>query len=301
MPLTPAPSPQAGGGSLSPPIAAAFPLPVVRGEGQGEGQSPVCGNGLGIRLQSLRRAGWLLLLVPVLLAWPATADQGDVGRGSTLANHGKTVSSGPTNAVPPCRNCHGDRGIGDGSGAFPRLTGQLAFYAYKQLKDFAADNRPSPVMSPIAKALSEQDMQDVAAYYASLKGPLFPLPVLDPETVRRGGMISAAGITEKQVPACITCHGEAGAGMLPIFPYLAGQYASYTQYQMDAFRLGRRNNSPLGVMTEIAKKMDEDDINAVSQYLASVRPPCDCGEFTSSAGPASAYVAPPLLENRAGK
>lgn len=89
--------------------------------------------------------------------------------------------------------------------------------------------------------------------------------------------------------------------MAPSFPYLAGQYASYLQYQMDAFRLGRRNNSPLGVMTEIAQKMSEDDINAVSQYLASVRPPCDCGEFTSSAGPASAYATAPLLENQGGK
>jgi cytochrome c553 len=237
----------------------------------------------------------------VLLVSPVVADQGDVGRGSLLANQGKIVSSGLTNAVPPCRNCHGDRGIGDGSGAFPRLTGQLAFYTYKELKDFATDTRPSPVMSPIAKALSEQDMQDLAAYYGSVKGPLFPSPVTDAELARRGGMISAAGIAEKQVPACITCHGEAGAGMAPIFPYLAGQYASYTQYQMDAFRLGRRNNSPLGVMTEIARKMDEDDINAVSQYLAAVRPPCDCGEFASSAGAASPYVAPPLLENRAGK
>jgi cytochrome c553 len=239
--------------------------------------------------------------VAVLFATAAIADQGDVGRGSMIANQGKTVASAQTNAVPPCRDCHGDRGIGDGSGAFPRLTGQLAFYTYKQLQDFAADTRPSPVMSPIAAALSEQDRQDVAVYYASVKGPLFPLPILDPALVQRGGMISAAGISEKQVPACISCHGEAGAGMAPSFPYLAGQYAPYLQYQMDAFRLGRRTNSPLGVMTEIANKMDEADIAAVSQYLASVRPPCDCGEFGSSAGSASAYANPPSLENRAGK
>ena len=248
----------------------------------------------------MRGAGITAALL-VLLPAAAAADQGNVARGSVIANQGKVVSSGQPNAVPPCRNCHGDRGIGDGSGAFPRLTGQLAFYTYKQLQDFAAYTRPSPVMSPIAAALSEQDKQDVAAYYASVKGPVFPLPILDPALVQRGGMISASGVSEKQVPACIACHGEAGAGMPPSFPYLAGQYAPYLQYQMDAFRLGRRKNSPLGVMTEIAQKMDEDDINAVSQYLASVRPPCDCGEFTSSAGAASAYTSPPLLENRAGK
>jgi cytochrome c553 len=251
----------------------------------------------------MRRARELASVTAALLltAAAARADQGDVGRGSTIANQGKVVASGPTNAVPPCRDCHGDRGIGDGSGAFPRLTGQLAFYVYKQLHDFAAETRSSPVMAPIAKALSEQDMQDVAAYYESVKGPLFPLPILDPELVRRGGMISAAGIPEKEVPACITCHGEAGSGMKPIFPYLAGQYASYLEYQMDAFRLGQRNNSPLGVMTEIARKMDDDDVKAVGEYLAAVRPPCDCGEFASSAGPSAGYFSAPLLENRAGK
>ena len=231
----------------------------------------------------------------------AGADQGDVERGSIIANQGKVAASAPSGAVPPCRNCHGDRGIGDGSGAFPRLTGQLAFYLYKQLHDFAAETRSSPVMAPIAKALSEQDMQDVAAYYGSVKGPLFPLPILDPELVRRGGIISASGIADKQVPACIGCHGEAGAGMKPIFPYLASQYASYLEYQMDAFQLGQRNNSPLGVMTEIARKMDDDDIKAVSEYLTAVRPPCDCGEFASGAGQAAAYAPAPLSENRNGK
>ena len=240
-------------------------------------------------------------LVLLCLAAPARSDEGDAGRGSIIANQGKTVASGPVNAVPACRNCHGDRGVGDGSGAFPRLTGQLAFYTYKQLQDFAHETRPSPVMSPIAKALSEQDMQDLAAYYDSVRGPLFPAPLLDPELVQRGGMISASGIAEKQVPACISCHGEAGAGMAPIFPYLAGQYAPYLQYQMDAFRLGRRNNSPLAVMNQIAAKMGDDEIKAVSEYLAVVRPPCDCGDFKSSAGAASPYAPAPLRENRAAK
>lgn len=240
-------------------------------------------------------------LLASAVAATGNADQGDVGRGSILANQGKVTSSGQANALPPCRNCHGHRGIGDGSGGFPRLTGQLAFYVYKQLQDFAGDTRPSPVMTPIAQALSDQDKQDVAAYYASVKGPLFPLPILDPELVQRGGMISAAGISEKGVPACIICHGEAGSGMAPSFPYLAGQYAPYLQYQMDSFRLGRRKNSPLNVMTEIAGRMDDDEINAVSQYLAAVRPPCDCGEFASSAGQASAYKSAPLAESRAKK
>lgn len=241
-------------------------------------------------------------VLPVLATLlPARADEGDVGRGSKLATEGKAVAWAPMNSVPACRQCHGDRGIGDGSGAFPRLTGQLPFYLYKQLRDFAADTRPSPVMGPIAKSLSDQDMQDVAAYYGAVKGPLFPTLHYDPAEIRRGGTISASGIAEKEVPACITCHGEAGAGMQPIFPYLAGQYADYLAYQMDEFRSGRRHNSPLDVMTAIASKMDEDEIKAVSQYLATVRPPCDCGDFASSTGAASGYSPMTLERNRAGK
>lgn len=249
------------------------------------------------------RCGRLIAAALVIAAAlpPARADDGDVGRGSKLAIEGKAVASGPMNSVPACRQCHGDRGIGDGSGAFPRLTGQLPFYTYKQLRDFAADTRPSPVMGPIAKSLSDQDMQDAAAYYGSVKGPLFPTPRYDPAEIRRGGAISASGIPEKQVPACISCHGDAGAGMQPGFPYLAGQYSDYLAYQMDQFRSGRRHNSPLDVMTTIAVKMDEDDIKTVTQYLATVRPPCDCGEFASSTGKAAPYAPAPLEQNRTGR
>ncbi|HST75250.1 MAG TPA: c-type cytochrome [Acetobacteraceae bacterium] len=228
-----------------------------------------------------------LALLCLLAASPAYAEQGDRMRGAALADQGR-------NGVPACRSCHGDKGIGDGSGAFPRLTGQLGFYLYKQLKDFAAGTRPSPVMSPIAAALSDREMQDVAAYYSSVQGPFFPLPILDAKLAQRGGMISAAGIPERNVPACIACHGPAASGMQPSFPYLAGQYAPYLEYQLDQFRLNRRQNSPLNVMNDIAARMTEDDMRAVSEYLAAVRPPDLSRIGASSTGPASPYTGAPL-------
>src|SRR5918912_3979551 len=133
-----------------------------------------------------------LLLLPV---GTAHAGEPNPERGRILATQGKAA---PANAIPPCRNCHGDNGIGDGSGAFPRLTGQLAFYVYKQLRDFASsDTRHSPVMSPIAATLDDGEMQDVAAYYAGAKGPFFPSPLLDPAHLQRGGLISASGLKDK--------------------------------------------------------------------------------------------------------
>lgn len=243
------------------------------------------------RLSVLCLAAWLLA------SGSSWAEPGDPQAGAGLANDGKTASHA-TASVPACRTCHGDRGIGDGSGAFPRLTGQLGFYLYKQLRDFAAGTRPSPVMSPISQALTDQDMQNVAAYYASLQGPFFPLPLLDPEAVRRGGLISASGIGDKNVPACVACHGLAGAGMEPSFPYLAGQYAAYTEYQLDQFRFNRRQNSPLNVMNEIAARMDDGDIAAVAAYFAAVRQPDRSREARSGAGPASPYAPAPLTQNQ---
>jgi cytochrome c553 len=231
----------------------------------------------------------------MLVAHAARADQPSAERGRVIATQGRAA---PGNAVPPCRNCHGEKGIGDGSGAFPRLTGQLAFYHYTQLGDFASGQRHSPVMSPIAEALDDGERQDVAAYYAAAEGPFFPAPILDPALLQRGGVISASGLADKGVPACIACHGLAGAGMAPSFPYLAGQYAPYLQYQLDLFRLNLRANSPLGVMNRIAAAMDEDDIRAVSQYLASVRPPCRGGDAASGAGAPGAFAGAPLLEYR---
>ena len=114
-------------------------------------------------------------------------------------------------------------------------------------------------------------------------------------------MISAAGIPEQGVPACIACHGPAGAGMSPGFPYLAGQYAPYTDYQLDQFRLDRRRNSPLDVMIDIAKRMSDEDRRAVSEYLAQVRPPDLSRVGASSAGPAGAYSGAPLAAYQGGK
>lgn len=186
--------------------------------------------------------------------------------------HGEQIAQSGVKGVQACVTCHGPKGIGDGSGAFPRLTGQVAFYVYKELTDFAAGARPSPIMQPVAKGLSDQDRQDVAAYYASVTGPYYPTPKVDEKVLQHGGKISAAGLPDKSVPACIMCHGRAGFGNPPLFPYLAGQYANYLQKELELFKSGARHNDPLAVMRDIASKLSHEDITAVSHYFASVRP-----------------------------
>jgi len=173
-----------------------------------------------------------------------------------------------------CITCHGAQGRGDGSGAFPRLTGQSGWYMYKQLVDYASGDRPNDVMGSIAKRLTEREMEAVAAYYSAIDAPYREAPGrVDASTLQWGGQLGAVGSAEKGIPACVNCHGPSGTGNPPSVPYLAGQYAGYMSHQLRLWKRGVRDNDALNVMSSIASKMTEDDMRAVSEYYARVRPP----------------------------
>jgi cytochrome c553 len=172
-----------------------------------------------------------------------------------------------------CFTCHGYDGVADPSGAFPRIAGQPAWYLFKQLEDYAAGTRPNAIMSPIARALSGEEMHKVAAWYALQAGaPYYPRPVAEPLTLQRGGALSAVGDPERGIRACADCHAPGGTGAPPSFPYLAGQYAPYQILQLELWREGVRRNDPLGVMAAIARRMSDDQIRAVSLYFEAARP-----------------------------
>jgi cytochrome c553 len=199
----------------------------------------------------------------MLAAAPRAADL-DAGRA--------VVVGGKEASVTPCFMCHDLDGVGDSAGAFPRLTGQAAFYMYKQLIDYASGKRPNDVMTPIAREMTEPQMADVAYYYSVLDEPYAARPMVAPEVLARGRRIAEDGLPDADLQACDFCHGEDGAGDPPLFPYLAGQYASYTELQMQLFRRGVRANDPLAVMREIAEALSDEDIRAVALYLEWLRP-----------------------------
>lgn len=172
-----------------------------------------------------------------------------------------------------CVQCHGVDGAGNSSGAFPRLTDQAGWYLYKSLRDYASGLRPSDIMAPIARTLTPQQMEDVAAYYASIKDAPYPAePNADVQVRQIGGAIAAIGIPSQGVPACDGCHGPSGIGQAPIYPFLGGQFAYYLQHQLMLWKQGRRDGDPMNIMELIAKAMTEQQIRAVSLYYASVRP-----------------------------
>jgi cytochrome c553 len=184
------------------------------------------------------------------------------------AKHGAViVAQGTAAGAPPCAQCHAFNGVSDASGAFPRLTGQSAFYLAAQLRDFASGVRASALMSPIAKALSLDDIADVAAYFAGVNAPLLPLKAPNAALVKRGEELAKAGGPDRL--HCDNCHGPGGSGEPPVIPYLAGQYAHYITFTLQMWQEGFRKNSP-DAMEAIAKKLDDQEILAVAAYYQQV-------------------------------
>ena len=125
-------------------------------------------------------------------------------------------------------------------------------------------------MSPIAMALSPDDVADVAAYYAGVNAPFLPLKAPDAALVKRGGELAKVGSAERRIPTCDNCHGPSGVGEPPVIPYLAGQYAHYVAFTLQMWQQGFRKNSP-DAMRVIAKKLDDQEIAAVAAYYQQVR------------------------------
>ena len=166
-----------------------------------------------------------------------------------------------------CAACHGADG-NSASADFPKLAGQHEEYLYKQLKQFKSGERPNAIMVGQVAGLSDQDMQDLAAFYASqtIKGG-----TADETKVELGKAIYRGGNTASGVPACMACHGPNGAGNPDAkFPALAGQHAKYTAAQLRAFRAGERANDAGKMMRNVAAKMTDAEIDAVAEYIAGL-------------------------------
>lgn len=164
-----------------------------------------------------------------------------------------------------CAACHGADGNSIAA-INPKLAGQSAAYLVKQLKEFKSGTRKNPTMNGMTAGLSDQDMKDLGAYFASNK-PKYD-DVVDNQLVKKGELIFRSGNDSKGLPACIGCHGPAGKGIPSAkFPALAGQHSGYTVTQLKAFSLGSRANDAGQMMQTIAGKMNSADMKAVAAYI----------------------------------
>ena len=239
---------------------------------------PACSRGAKVLLRSARGGAganascpvWAALVLVLLVATaaaPLTAGPREVALGRQIAE-GAVLPEEKT-----CSRCHGVLGIGQPQQETPRLAGQPRLYLHKQLDDFASGTRFSEKMTPMARALTPVQREAIAAYYASLFAIPYPeAPYGDPSLVQQGGVLSAIGDLARDIRACEICHADAGLGIAPSYPYLAGQYAYYTEKQLLLWKAGVRRNDPLEVMAEIALRLDEQEIRALALYFARVRP-----------------------------
>ena len=181
-----------------------------------------------------------------------------------LAHAAGDATAGQSKAAV-CGACHGP----DGNSAapnFPKLAGQGERYLQKQIHDIKEGRRPVLEMTGILDNMSEQDIADIAAYFASQK---MSVGAADPALVKRGEELFRGGKLEDGMPACTGCHSPNGAGIAAAgFPHLGGQHATYIAKQLTDFREGNRtNDGDAKIMRMIAAKLSNKDIAAVSSYV----------------------------------
>ncbi len=165
-----------------------------------------------------------------------------------------------------CAACHGADG-NSGAPANPKLAQQHPEYLVKQLQEFKSGKRQNAIMQAMAAPLSDADMKDISAWVTGKKAKSGFAK--DKELVALGERIYRGGIADRQIAACAGCHSPNGAGLPSQYPRLSGQHADYTAQQLTAFREGIRKNGPM--MTQIAAKMNDREIRAVSDYIAGLR------------------------------
>ena len=167
--------------------------------------------------------------------------------------------------VAVCAACHG----ADGNSAapnFPKLAGQGDRYLLKQMQDIKSGNRQVLEMTGILTNVSDQDMADIAAYFASQS---MSVGATDPEKLELGQALFRGGKLPEGMPACTGCHAPNGAGNAAAgFPHLGGQHAQYVAKQLTDFREGARtNDGDTMPMRAVAAKLSNKDIEAISSYI----------------------------------
>lgn len=210
-----------------------------------------------MNIKYLSRFG--LLIGISLVTGGALAQQGDAERGQA--------------AAATCTACH----QADGSGmnvpngeSWPRLAGLNADYIAKQLHDFKAGQRQNATMVTFANMLDDQQIADVAEYYSQM--PVTPGQggdEADEALLARGQQLAERGDWNAYIVSCQSCHGPGGTGVGSTFPGVASQHAGYISAQLTAWKNETRSNDPQNLMGAIAKRMSDNDIQAVSAWYAT--------------------------------
>lgn len=210
-----------------------------------------------------KMANALLLMSGVLAVATATGAEVD----QAVLDRGKEVSA-------LCIACHMESGSGSSIEGFeyrPRLTGMNPDYMIHQIQSFRDGTRVNASMKPFADLLTDEQMHDVSHYYASLpavKADDFEVIVSD-DVLAHGKKLIYKGDWDRYIPACVACHGVDAYGIGISFPNINGQNPAYLKKAINDWKEEIRSNDPLELMSRVAKRLTEKDIEAVAAYLAS--------------------------------
>jgi cytochrome c553 len=150
---------------------------------------------------------------------------------------------------------------------FPKIAGLQESYIVKQLRDFQSGRRKSDIMAPVVAALKPEDFLALGTYFEGKKMKAGESG--DKKLADEGKLIFFDGNEDSGLPACVGCHQPQGAGHL-IYPRIGGQHATYVTQQLKNFASAERSNDVSRFMRVVAKRMTEEEINAVAAYLADL-------------------------------
>ncbi|WP_188792284.1 c-type cytochrome [Dyella nitratireducens] len=182
-----------------------------------------------------------------------------------------SLAATPPASVQICAACHGSSGAGSAAGV-PRIAGMNADYLAHALTMFKAGTRRSDVMQPIAKTLSDADINALAHFFSAQNPPLAPAPAPATDLVTAGNTLAMHG-GDNGVPACFSCHGENGRGNGQRFPGIAGEPDAFVVNRLHEFQVRAKADTPKpGSMTEVASKLTEEQIHAAAAFLSVTQP-----------------------------
>lgn len=176
-----------------------------------------------------------------------------------------------------CSACHGKEGRATSEGFFPRIAGKPAGYLYNQLVNFREARRKSAAMTYMVAYLSDDYLRELADYFSALRLP-YPPPQdfnTPEESLLRGRQLVFSGDKSKNVPACVACHGKALTGVVPAIPALVGLPRDYLNAQFGAWLNHTRKAAEPDCMAQIISRLNRDDFDAASTWLASQTVPED--------------------------
>lgn len=201
--------------------------------------------------------------VVIVFSWAQSAVAGK--KGDPTAGKEKAAA---------CGGCHGDDGNSPAAD-FPRLASQFESYIVKQVVDFQKGHRANneTMAGMAATVASVDDARDIGAYFSQQKMAKEPIAAVDKKVAGDGEKLFNDGNPKSGVYACVNCHGKNGKGKAPdiaTFPVIGGQHRDYIMKQLKDFKEGRRGNDPAGMMSDVAKKLSDKEIEAVANYLSSL-------------------------------